>query len=76
MKDSDVSYVFTGCRPCRIEPYRPSHDPGAPMTREVQMLFNYMYITSTSSAMGGQLADEQLRAADAAKERAFNESKK
>ena len=45
-KHTDMKYVFLGCRPCQIDTIQPTQEPNSSITRQVTIMFNYMYITS------------------------------
>lgn len=76
MRDVDLVYVFTGCRPQRIQSYQPTHQRDVDMTRDVTMVFNSMYLIDRTSATGGSLMAANVKAAEDAEEAANAEQQK
>lgn len=46
-KHSNSRYVFCGCRPTQIQSRQPTQEPEGAVTRDVVMLFDYMFITES-----------------------------
>lgn len=48
-KHSNTRYVFCGCRPSSIASRQPTQEPNGEPTRDVTMIFDYMFITYASN---------------------------
>lgn len=48
-KHTDMKYVFCGCRPTQIDTIQPTQEPTAPISRQVTITFDCMYITTNNT---------------------------
>lgn len=48
-KHTDMQYVFYGCRPQVINTMQPTQEPDSTITRDVTLLFDFMFVTSKYS---------------------------
>lgn len=61
-KHMDIQYVFYGCRPAAFQPIQPTQEPTAPLTRNITMIFDFMFIQSRKMPVMESTLDKLLGA--------------